>query len=235
MAYVTNNPMTMTDPTGFCQEADWAEDDTTDYEQYYSCMASEGGGGGYESFYFPDVSSDGSISVGSDGYFYFQDSKGKLNNGPPLDVVSVSASPDSMSFGDWVASTPWDGISIIPGADLGTCAYNGVMHAIDDAYDACSVGQVVGAAGAVLAAIVPVGRVLRVLQTGGRTLASATIDSLNEYAGTSFSSDAFQRAIESLKGSLGIANDFPGIIKESGDYIHPDTGDVLGNIFDYVP
>ncbi|MEZ4868012.1 MAG: polymorphic toxin-type HINT domain-containing protein [Caldilineaceae bacterium] len=68
----------------------------------------------------------------------------------------------------------------------------------------------------------------RVLQTGGHTLSNRTIKELGLTKGEA------KRAIEALKADLGERNDFHPKIWSNGDVTHPQTGEVLGNLFDYV-
>jgi RHS repeat-associated protein len=67
----------------------------------------------------------------------------------------------------------------------------------------------------------------RVLQSGGRTISSGTARELG------MERSAVGRALEALKRGEGIPNDFHGNILSNGDYVDPDTGEVLGNLLDY--
>ena len=49
------------------------------------------------------------------------------------------------------------------------------------------------------------------------------------------SKDQSKQALEKLKSDLVLPNDFHGKIQSNGDYIDPNTGDVLGNLKDYLP
>lgn len=40
--------------------------------------------------------------------------------------------------------------------------------------------------------------------------------------------------LEELKKDNGLPNDFHGAIRSNGDFINPDTGEVIGNIGDYI-
>ena len=40
--------------------------------------------------------------------------------------------------------------------------------------------------------------------------------------------------MEALKEDLGLRNDFHGAIGGAGEYVHPDTGEVLGHLEDYL-
>jgi len=68
-----------------------------------------------------------------------------------------------------------------------------------------------------------------VLQTGGNTLNKKTLDALGLTKGEG------KRAIEGLKADIGARHDLHGKIMSNGDVIDPKTGDVLGNLFDYLP
>ena len=68
----------------------------------------------------------------------------------------------------------------------------------------------------------------KVLQTGGNTLDKGTLKELG------LSKQQGKQAIESLKADLGFRNDFHAKIWSNGDVTHPKTGEVLGNLFDYV-
>lgn len=92
-----------------------------------------------------------------------------------------------------------------------------------------------------LAQLVPVAkaRVLvqrigsRVLQTGGNTLNSNTIKSLNNYFGSNYTKREIGRALEELKQSQGLPNNHHGKIHANGDYTD-SKGNVIGNIGDYL-
>ena len=68
----------------------------------------------------------------------------------------------------------------------------------------------------------------KVLQTGGNTLSNRTLKELGLSKGQA------KNAIEALKADLGVRNDFHAKIWSNGDVTHPNTGEVLGNLFDYV-
>jgi len=44
-----------------------------------------------------------------------------------------------------------------------------------------------------------------------------------------------KNAIEALKKTEGLGNNFHGKIMGNGDVIHPHTGNWIGNLFDYLP
>jgi hypothetical protein len=67
------------------------------------------------------------------------------------------------------------------------------------------------------------------LQTGGRTLKDSTLKALG------LTKDQGKSAIEALKEDFGWRNDIHGKIMSNGDLIDPKTGNVLGNLYDYVP
>lgn len=68
-----------------------------------------------------------------------------------------------------------------------------------------------------------------VLQTGGNTIEPRTARALN------LKKDEAQRALEALKKDQGLPNNHQGKIMANGDYVDAHTGEVLGNIYDYVP
>jgi hypothetical protein len=68
----------------------------------------------------------------------------------------------------------------------------------------------------------------KVLQSGGQSLKPRTSKSLN------LTKEQGRHAIHSLKDDLGLPNNFHGKIMSNGDYVHPSTGERLGNLFDYV-
>jgi hypothetical protein len=42
-------------------------------------------------------------------------------------------------------------------------------------------------------------------------------------------------ALEALKSEFGLANDFHGQIWSNGNFINPSTGEIIGDITDYIP
>ena len=72
------------------------------------------------------------------------------------------------------------------------------------------------------------GKVGKVLQSGGQRLNPKTLKALN------LSKEQGRNAIHSLKEGKNLPNDFHGKIMSNGDYLHPSTGEWLGNIFDHV-
>lgn len=70
--------------------------------------------------------------------------------------------------------------------------------------------------------------VVRTLQKGGHTLQSATLKVLNLTKGQA------NKAIHAMKEANRIPNNLHGIITSNGDYLHPHTRKVLGNILEYV-
>jgi RHS repeat-associated protein len=75
---------------------------------------------------------------------------------------------------------------------------------------------------------------LKILQTGNRTLSQATADILNEVYELDLVRRDWGRALEALKGDLGLANDFHGLIDSIGNLLDANTREVLGNISDYL-
>ena len=43
------------------------------------------------------------------------------------------------------------------------------------------------------------------------------------------------RALEALKRAEGLPNNHHGQIHSNGNYVDPATGQVLGNLLDYIP
>jgi filamentous hemagglutinin len=79
------------------------------------------------------------------------------------------------------------------------------------------------------------GRVPNVLQTGGNTLNKSTANALNEHFGESLAPREWGRALEALKADAGkLPNNFHGRILDNGDYVGK-SGEVIGNIRDYLP
>jgi len=68
----------------------------------------------------------------------------------------------------------------------------------------------------------------KVLQSGGQSLKPNTLKVLN------LTKDQGRNAIHGLKKELGLPNNFLGKIMNNGDYLHPSTGEWLGNLFDYA-
>jgi len=68
----------------------------------------------------------------------------------------------------------------------------------------------------------------QVLQRGQQVLKPATLKALN------LTKEQGRNAIPALKESNGLRNDFHGIIMRNGDYLHPSTKKVIGNLFDYL-
>jgi RHS repeat-associated protein len=69
----------------------------------------------------------------------------------------------------------------------------------------------------------------KVLQNGGQTIKRSTAKALG------LTKEQVRQAVHGLKDDLGLRNDFHGKIMGNGDYRHPTTGAVLGNLYDYVP
>jgi RHS repeat-associated protein len=73
------------------------------------------------------------------------------------------------------------------------------------------------------------GEPVRCLQTGGNTISKSTAEDLElprREAG---------RAMEALKKDYGLPNNFHGKIMSNGDLVNPQTGETIGNLFDYLP
>lgn len=68
----------------------------------------------------------------------------------------------------------------------------------------------------------------KTLQTGGHTLNKSTLKSLR------LTKQQGKIAIEGLKKDIGLRPDFHGKIMGNGDFVHPNSGQVLGNLFDYL-
>jgi filamentous hemagglutinin len=72
------------------------------------------------------------------------------------------------------------------------------------------------------------------LQTGGNTLKPATARVLNEAFDESRHSRDWGRALEDLKSTLDLRNDFHGKIMSNGGYLDKE-GKLLGNLADHLP
>ncbi len=68
----------------------------------------------------------------------------------------------------------------------------------------------------------------KVLQSGGQSLKPNTLNALN------LTKEQGRNAIHGLKKELGLPNNFHGKIMGNGDYLHPSTGKLLGNLLDYA-
>jgi hypothetical protein len=68
----------------------------------------------------------------------------------------------------------------------------------------------------------------KVLQSGGQKLNPGTLKALN------LTKEQGRNAIHTLKSELRLPNNFHGKIMGNGDYLHPGTGEWLGNLFDFV-
>ncbi|HCA29592.1 MAG TPA: hypothetical protein DEP23_08515 [Ruminococcaceae bacterium] len=66
------------------------------------------------------------------------------------------------------------------------------------------------------------------IQSGGNTLKDATLKILG------LTKQQGKYAIEALKDDCGLRNDAHFKIWENGDVLNPDTGAVLGNLYDFV-
>jgi hypothetical protein len=68
-----------------------------------------------------------------------------------------------------------------------------------------------------------------VLQSGKHTLTSETLRELG------LTTDEGKAAIEALKGSYGIPGNVHGKIMSNGDWIDPRTGEIVDNLYGYLP
>ncbi len=66
------------------------------------------------------------------------------------------------------------------------------------------------------------------LQTGGHTLKNSTLKALG------LTKQQGNRAIHNLKDDLLLPGNFHGKIMGNGNFVHPRTGKVLGNLYDYL-
>ena len=67
-----------------------------------------------------------------------------------------------------------------------------------------------------------------VLQSGGHTLTNRTINGLG------LTRKQAKNGLEALKDALGLSHDFHGKILSDGSYLDPHTGELLGNIYDWI-
>jgi hypothetical protein len=68
----------------------------------------------------------------------------------------------------------------------------------------------------------------KTLQTGGHTLSNSTLKALG------LTKEQGKIAIEALKRSEKLPNNFHGKIMGNGDLLNPHTNDIVGNLFDYL-
>jgi hypothetical protein len=68
----------------------------------------------------------------------------------------------------------------------------------------------------------------KVLQSGGQKLKPRVLKALN------LTKDQGRDAIHALKDHKGLPNNFHGKIMSNGDYLHPSTGERLGNLLEYT-
>jgi hypothetical protein len=68
----------------------------------------------------------------------------------------------------------------------------------------------------------------QVLQSGGNTISRATAKALG------LTKEQANRAMHAMKPAEGIPARMVGKIMDNGDYVDPHTGEVLGNLYDYV-
>jgi len=72
------------------------------------------------------------------------------------------------------------------------------------------------------------GKGATVLQSGGHTLQNRTLKALG------LNGKQARNAIEAMKKAERIPNNFHGSVMSNGDYTHPHTKEVLGNLLHYV-
>ncbi len=84
------------------------------------------------------------------------------------------------------------------------------------------------AAGQAAQRVTRAGKGTKVLQSGGHTLKKRTLKALG------LNGEKAKIAIEAMKDDRLIPPNFHGQIMKNGDFIHPHTKEVLGNIYDYV-
>jgi hypothetical protein len=75
---------------------------------------------------------------------------------------------------------------------------------------------------------------VRLLQTGGNTIATGTAKALNEANGMNLTVREWGRALEALKKAEELANNFHGAIDSAATYLDP-TGNIFGSIIECVP
>jgi filamentous hemagglutinin len=75
---------------------------------------------------------------------------------------------------------------------------------------------------------------VRILQTGGNTIRTATANALNEAAGMSLSPRDWGRAVEALKDYHGLSHNFHGSITSTGDYLD-QARNLVGNLLEFIP
>ena len=71
-----------------------------------------------------------------------------------------------------------------------------------------------------------------VIQYGDHTIKESSLKKLGL---TKEDSEAVHIALKEIRESHGLPNNFHGNIYSNGDYVNPQTGQVLGNILDYLP
>jgi RHS repeat-associated protein len=68
-----------------------------------------------------------------------------------------------------------------------------------------------------------------IIQYGEHTISKSTLKELG------VTEEQLHFALRDIKQEYGLSNSFHGNIAANGDYIDPSTGNVLGNIYDYLP
>ncbi len=71
--------------------------------------------------------------------------------------------------------------------------------------------------------------IVRTLQTGGRRIRKSTAEALG------LTKEQAKNAIEALKKAEGVGNNVHQKIMSNGDLVNSHTGEVIGNLHDYVP
>ena len=75
----------------------------------------------------------------------------------------------------------------------------------------------------------------KTLQTGGRTFKQQTANELNRLNGTNYHRGEFGGALEAIKDNNLLPPDFHQTkILDTGDIIHTNTGENLGNLFQWL-
>ena len=228
--YGFNNPMSFIDPDGRAEREQTRESqqDIPWKAKNYSSFSIEGVGGLSASkpeisviLDFYDAISGayiGSVEVSEEGETAKGSDEGEGDEGEGRGVASSSVTgPEfSGSFWDWANKINH------MGQRKWTDPESGRSYYINDAGEITGVYPITG-----MAPVPGMGKGLKVLQTGGRTLSSRTLKGLN------LSKDQGKRAIERMKKANGMRNDFHGKIYNNGD-VYDDLGNLIDNILDYI-
>lgn len=73
------------------------------------------------------------------------------------------------------------------------------------------------------------------IQTGGNTVRDSAAKQLNKFFSEDLTRRDWGRALEALKEDAGLADDFHGRLTANGNYYDQNTGELLGNIAEYLP